>query len=141
MPKYNNPRRTWQYSSDFKVNVVQLSFVVGVTIKSVAEKLDTHPFVALFRLLGVSKSGYYDWRQRQPSKRDIEDAELNQKIQQIFTENKGRYGSPRIFKALQKQGYNIGKKCAAVAFANKTVRTAFAMLTQGTEYKANLLAA
>ena len=36
--------------------------------------------------------------------------ELKQKIQQIFTENKGRYGSPRIFKTLQKQGYNIGKK-------------------------------
>jgi len=34
-----------------------------------------------------------------------------------------------------------GKKCAAVALANKTVRTAFAMLTQGTEYKADLLAA
>lgn len=28
-----------------------------------------------------------------------------------------------------------GKKCAAVALANKTVRTAFAMLTQGTEYQ------
>lgn len=27
-----------------------------------------------------------------------------------------------------------GKKCPAVALANKTVRTAFAMLTQGTEY-------
>lgn len=28
-----------------------------------------------------------------------------------------------------------GKRCAAVALANKTVRTAFAMLTQGTEYR------
>jgi len=34
-----------------------------------------------------------------------------------------------------------GKKCAAVALANKTVRTAFAMLTHGTEYKAELVAA
>jgi transposase len=34
-----------------------------------------------------------------------------------------------------------GKKCAAVALANKTVRTAYVMLTQGTEYKAELMAA
>ena len=34
-----------------------------------------------------------------------------------------------------------GKKCAAVALANKTVRTAYVMLTQGTEYKAELVAA
>lgn len=34
-----------------------------------------------------------------------------------------------------------GNKCAAVALANKTVRTAYAMLTKKTEYKAELLAA
>ena len=45
MPKYNKPRRTWKYSNDFKVSAIQLSYVVGVTIKSVAEKLDIHPFM------------------------------------------------------------------------------------------------
>ncbi len=34
-----------------------------------------------------------------------------------------------------------GKRCAAVALANKTVRTAFARLTQGTQYKAELISA
>jgi len=45
MPKCNNPRRTWKYLNDFKVNVIQLSFVIGLTTKSVAEKLDIHPFM------------------------------------------------------------------------------------------------
>jgi transposase len=47
MPKYNNPRRTWKYSKEFKVNAVQLSFTVavGITINSVTEKLETLPFL------------------------------------------------------------------------------------------------
>jgi len=64
----------------------------------------------LLRLLGVSKSGYYDWRKRQPSTRAIKDTELRERIRQIFIDNKGRYGSPRIFMALKKEGYRIGKK-------------------------------
>lgn len=34
-----------------------------------------------------------------------------------------------------------GKKCAAVALANKTVRTAYTMLIQNTEYTAEILPA
>ncbi len=33
-----------------------------------------------------------------------------------------------------------GQRCAAVALANKTVQTAFAMLTKDPEYKAELIA-
>jgi transposase len=45
MPRYNNPRRTWQYTNEFKVKAVQLSLLEGIRVKSVAETLDIHPFM------------------------------------------------------------------------------------------------
>lgn len=45
MPRYNQPRKTWQYTKDFKVKAVQLSFQDGIQVKQVAEGLDIHPFM------------------------------------------------------------------------------------------------
>ena len=45
MPKYNNPRRTWHYTNEFKAKAVQLSLLEGVQVKEVAETLDIHPFM------------------------------------------------------------------------------------------------
>ncbi len=45
MPKYTQPRKTWMYSTDFKVKAVQLSQQNGIQVKQVAEGLDIHPFM------------------------------------------------------------------------------------------------
>lgn len=45
MPKYNNPRKTWRYTNEFKAKAVQLTYLDGVQIKRVAETLDIHPFM------------------------------------------------------------------------------------------------
>lgn len=45
MPKYNNLRKTWQYTNEFKVKAVQLTYLDGVQVKKVAETLDIHPFM------------------------------------------------------------------------------------------------
>lgn len=45
MPKYNQPRKTWQYSNEFKVKAVQLSLLPDVQVKDVAATLDIHPFM------------------------------------------------------------------------------------------------
>jgi transposase len=45
MPRYNNPRKTWQYSEEFKVKAVQLSLLDGIQVQSVASTLDIHPFM------------------------------------------------------------------------------------------------
>lgn len=50
--------------------------------------------------LGVSRSGYYAWLKRKPGQREKEDLELLALIVKIFEGNKGRYGSPRIWREL-----------------------------------------
>ena len=64
----------------------------------------------LCTFLGVSRSGYYDWLKREPAKRTIEDDELRGLIQTVYDTAEERYGSPRVFNALKKQGIAIGRK-------------------------------
>ncbi|GEM_PF-5794101 len=39
MAKYNNSRRTWQYSQELKATAVEMSLLDGVRNRDVAEKL------------------------------------------------------------------------------------------------------
>ena len=48
------------------------------------------------RLLGVSRSGYYEWKDRPISARDQENELLLKHIKQIHAESRGSYGSPRV---------------------------------------------
>lgn len=45
MPRYNNPRKTWRYTNEFKAKAVQLTYLDRIQIKKVAETLDIHPFM------------------------------------------------------------------------------------------------
>jgi hypothetical protein len=48
----------------------------------------------LCRQLGVSRSGYYAWRQQAPGKRATENARLIAEIETVSGEHRGFYGSP-----------------------------------------------
>jgi putative transposase len=75
-----------------------------------AEKAST-PISVCCRLLGVSRSGYYDWERRAPSDRTLTDAWLIEKIRQIWAENRKVYGSPRIHADLRiKYGVRVARK-------------------------------
>ncbi|MNK49122.1 hypothetical protein D3C87_679650 [compost metagenome] len=56
------------------------------------------PIKDMCRILDVSTSGYYKWRNRKPSKRDQQNLVLLEEIKKIHHRNKNRYGSPRIAK-------------------------------------------
>lgn len=69
--------------------------------------------VTLCRVLGVSPSGYYAWKDREPSKREQEDARLTAMIVKIHTESRGTYGAPRIHAAMRSRGVRCSKKRVA----------------------------
>lgn len=63
--------------------------------------------------LGVSVSGYYAWRNRQPSQHQQMDAVLLKAIQIAYDAGRGLYGSPRIHAALRQQGLSCSRKRVA----------------------------
>jgi transposase InsO family protein len=63
--------------------------------------------------LNVPRSGYYQWMKAQPSARTTEERALGQELEKLFKENRGRYGSPRMTRALREKGYKVGKNRVA----------------------------
>jgi putative transposase len=68
---------------------------------------------SLCRVLKVSRSGYYDWLKREPSKRQKEDRALKLKIQWIWEAKRQAYGYPRIWAELRAEGLLISRKRVA----------------------------
>jgi putative transposase len=60
------------------------------------------------RVLEVSPSGFYDWRDRPPSKRAIANAALTERIGVIHADSDCTYGRPRVWMELFEQGERIG---------------------------------
>jgi putative transposase len=72
-----------------------------------------HSVPLLCRLLGVSRSGYYAWRNRAPSERSRFDAVLLEKIEMIHRNSRAIYGAPRVHAELGAIGIRCGRKRVA----------------------------
>jgi putative transposase len=59
--------------------------------------------------LGVSRSGYYEWRDRQPSPRARENARLLEKIREIHQQSREAYGADKTWQALRRRGESCGR--------------------------------
>ena len=72
-----------------------------------------HQVRTMCRMLGVSPSGYYAWRGREPSARSKADEELKARIAAIHKHSRGTYGVPRVHAQLEAQGERLGAKRVA----------------------------
>jgi putative transposase len=65
----------------------------------------------LCKQLGVARSGFYAWRQRQhnPGPRALENAALTAQVQEVFERHRGFYGAPRVHQELRATGFKVGR--------------------------------
>lgn len=75
------------------------------------------------KVLRVSRSSYYYWLTKKPSKRLIRRLELGMAVKKVYDWSKGRYGSPRIVKELQIQGNQVSLGLVARIMKAKNLKS------------------
>jgi putative transposase len=72
-----------------------------------------HSVPMLCRMLQVSRSGYYAWSRRGPSRRAMEDVRLGTLVAAAHRAGRGTYGSPRVLDELREAGERTSRKRVA----------------------------
>jgi len=71
------------------------------------------PVHRLCQVLGVSQSGYFAWKDRPASRRQRDDMVMLAHVRSAFALSNGTYGSPRMTRELQDDGFAIGRRRTA----------------------------
>jgi putative transposase len=80
------------------------------------------PVQIICRVLKVSRSGFYRWRRRKPSARQVRQEQLLEKIRVAHRENQELYGSPRIHRGLLIEGEMVSRNTVAKLMRQAKIR-------------------
>ena len=83
---------------------------------------DLYRVEKLCRALQVGRSGYYQWKQREKSRRARENEALVMEIKEIHKTHRQVYGSPRITAELRARGLGCGKNRVARLMRENGIR-------------------
>jgi putative transposase len=75
------------------------------------------------KVMGVSRSGYYKWRNAPPSERKKRRTELTKRIKHHYEDTNGIYGSPKITDMLTKEGVIVGEKTVGRLMKENNLRS------------------
>lgn len=64
----------------------------------------------VLKILGVSRNGYLNWKNRLPSDREKRKQSVKERILDIYNESHQNYGAPKITEQLRKDGEKISEK-------------------------------
>ena len=71
------------------------------------------PVHRLCKVLDVSQSGYFAWKDRPASRRRRDDMVLLAHVRSAFSLSNGTYGGPRMTRELQDDGFAVGRRRTA----------------------------
>jgi putative transposase len=83
------------------------------TYRFIADQAAQHATRLLCRVLGVSRSGYFAWRNRTPAARARADQLPTARIRRIHAHSRQTYGSIRVRAALRERGEAAGRRRVA----------------------------
>jgi putative transposase len=80
------------------------------------------PVGVMCRVLRVSRSGFYGWSRRVPSRRARRQEQLLNKIRRAHQEGRELYGSPRVHRALLIDGESVSRNTVAKLMRRAKIR-------------------
>jgi transposase InsO family protein len=95
--------------------------------------------LAMCRVLKVTRSGYYAWKQRGERPGDEENRRLDVDIQRLFEAHKGRYGAPRLVLELREEGWPVSRRRVAQRMRRLGLRARAARKYQATTHSKHTL--
>lgn len=88
----------------------------------ISEHREEFPIAVMCRLLGVSRQGWRKRMVRSSGKRSDQEGDLLAQVRRIHKESRGNYGSPRIAKVLDKEGWGQCENRVARLMAREGIR-------------------
>ncbi|WP_375199370.1 IS3 family transposase [Bacillus sp. RS11] len=74
-------------------------------------------------VLGVSRSGYYEWLNRSKSNQKERKEKLTSQIKRVYLDSRRNYGSPKITKQLNSEGVSVSQKTVSRIMKEEGIRS------------------
>ena len=87
-----------------------------------AQWREAFPVTLMSRVLGVSRAGFYEWLNREPSERARRRERVGRALEEAFYRHRRRYGAPRLQRALKAEGLGCSENYVAKLMRARCLR-------------------
>jgi hypothetical protein len=87
-----------------------------------AQCRSSFPVTMMSRVLGVSRAGFYEWLNREPSAQAERREKVGRALEEVFYSHKRRYGAPRLKLALNARGLRCSENYVAKLMRTRCLR-------------------